>query len=470
MERRVSDPATKADSLAIHFSMAGDHERAWRYARMAADRAASAYANADAARLYRMALDAARKLPDVDAAERMRVWTERGNVCALADLFDDALAAYREAYKLVGGDPVGRAELLRLRALARERAGAFNQAIRELSAGSRLLVGIDTPEASRTRARLESFTAMIRFGQERYPDALEQGLAAAEAARSAGNKEALAQALMAAGLAQSFTGNGGAERMTEALQIYEELGDLSSEAMVRNNLGVGAFIEGRWEEALSWYEGAAAAKLKAGNPVGAASAASNCGELYAKQGRLDEAESVLRESIRVMRASGFHDGAAYAEIQLGRVLIGRGELHRADELLGRAGAELTHFGRKSSALEAALVQSLAQLQLGRAEEALALINNAEMAAGGASGYLVPQAAESRALALTALGRYDEAEARVADGLNDARKQGLKYEEGMLLQARVALQRAAGREPDPSEVEKSAGILKALGVRSTPSAP
>jgi class 3 adenylate cyclase/tetratricopeptide (TPR) repeat protein len=470
LERLAGDPSAKADSLATHFSIAGDAERTWHYARLAADRAARAYANADAARLYRLALDAARKLTSVDAAERVRVWTDCGNVCALADLFDEALHAYREAHRLVGDDPVGRAELLRLRALARERAGAFRQALRELSTGTRLLAGVATPEAARTRARLKAFTAMIRFAQEDYRQALAIGVAAAEEARRAGNKEALAQALVAAGLAQSFTGAGGAERISEALRIYEELGDLSSEAMVRNNLGVGAFIQGRWDEALASYEGAAAAKLKAGNPVGAASAASNCGELYAKQGRLDEAETILRDSIRVMRASGFHDGAAYAEIQFGRVLVARGRAQEGEELLERVGAELTGFGRKSSALEAALVQSLALLQLDRAADALDLVERAAAAAGGATGYLAPQAEESRALALTALGRYEEAEASIAQGLALAREQGLRHEEGMLLNARTALRMAQGHEPDPSDVREAAQIMKVLGVRPTPSTP
>ena len=37
-----------------------------------------------------------------------------------------------------------------------------------------------------------------------------------------------------------------------------------------------------------------------------------------------QAEPLLRDAIRVMRASGFHDGAAYAEIQLGRLELERG--------------------------------------------------------------------------------------------------------------------------------------------------
>jgi len=469
MERLAADPSTKADSLALHFSMAGDHERAWRYARIAADRATCAYANSDAVRLYKMALDAARRLPDVKAVDRVQVWIDRGNAARLAGLFDDALFAYREAYQQVGSDPVGRAELLRLRALARDRAGAFAQALRELTTGNRLLDGLDTPEANRTRARLASLAAMIRIGQERYADALTQALAAAEAARLAGERDARAQALVAAGSAEMSMGAGGTDRLAEALRIYEELGDLSSAAMVRTNIGNAALIEGRWDEALSWFESARAAELKAGNHVGAACADSNRGEIYAKQGRVAEAEPLLRDAVRVMRASGFHDGAAYAGIQLGRAMLERGAAREADELLQRVGAEHAQFGRKSSVLEAALVQSLAKVQLGDPAAALALIARTLAAAGGAIGWLAPQTAECRARALIALGQFREAEQQIAEGLSAARKLGLRYEEGMLLRARATLCRANGREPDCEELRRCAEILNALGVVATPSA-
>jgi len=469
MERLAADPAAKADSLALHFSMAGDHERAWRYARIAADRAARAYSNADAARLFQMALDAGRRLPDADTAALVQLWTDRGNVCRLAGLFDQALEAYRAAFRLVGNDPVQRAELLRHQAVAHERAGAFTRAIRALSRGTKLLAGIDTPAARKVCARLAAGASMVRFGQERYKDALKQGLAAAEAARQAGEKEARALALVAAGSAQLYTGAGGAEAMKEALNLYEELGDLSSEAMVRGNLGVVACYEGRWDEGLSWFESASAAELKAGNPVGAASVATNRGEIYAKQGRLVEAEAILRESIRVMRASGFHDGAAYAEIQLGRVLVERNAASEADALLERAGAELGQFGKKSSALEAALVRSLAKVRLGEAAMALQLIDQTAAVAGSANDLLAPQAAEYRAQALAALGHVDEALATIDTGLGAARALSLRYEEGTLLRRRAVILADAGRGVDAAELERADSILHALGVRTTPSA-
>jgi class 3 adenylate cyclase/tetratricopeptide (TPR) repeat protein len=467
MERLASDPTAKADVLAMHFAMAGDHERTFRYACIAADRAAKSYANADAARLYHTALDAARKLPGIAAQELVRLWTDRGHVCRLAGLFDDALDAYREAHRLLGNDPLQRAELLRLRALARDRAGAFAQALRELTAARRELQGVASPQAEGALARLASLTAMIRVAQERYRDAIAQGLAAAELARKAGDREALAEALVAAGSAELFIGSDGGRRMQEALQIYQELGMLSSEAMVRGNIGAGALIAGRWDEALQWFEGASAAELRAGNPVGAACVASNRGEIYAKQGRFDAAEPLIRDAVRVMRASGFHEGAAYAEIQLGRVLVGRGAAKQADELLERVGAELTALGQKSSALEAALVQSRAKIQLGEAAAALRLIERVAGAAEGASEVLAPQAAECRAAALASIGRYEEAIDEVSRGLGIARRLGLRFEEGTLLRTRANLCKATGRPCDESDVAEADQMLAGLGVVATP---
>ena len=76
IERLADDPAIVADSLALHYSRAGDYTKAWRYASIAGEQAQRAYANANAARLYELALDAARRLPDVPASDRIRLLTE----------------------------------------------------------------------------------------------------------------------------------------------------------------------------------------------------------------------------------------------------------------------------------------------------------------------------------------------------------------------------------------------------------
>ena len=146
-----------------------------------------------------------------------------------------------------------------------------------------------------------------------------------------------------------------------------------------------------------------------------------------------------------------------------------GAARAADELLARVAEEFMRYGRKSSALEAALVRALAKIRLGEASEAVELIDHAVAEEEGASGWLVPQAAESRARALAALGLIEEAEEHLTAGLAAAREQGLRYEEGALLRARVELRAAAGRTAEESDVRRSAEILAALGVRTAPGA-
>jgi hypothetical protein len=60
-------------------------------------------------------------------------------------------------------------------------------------------------------------------------------------------------------------------------------------------------------------------------------------------------------------------------LESGEIYAKQGRVTEADEPLHRAGAEHIRFGRKSSVLEPALVQSLARIQVGEPAAALALV-------------------------------------------------------------------------------------------------
>ena len=467
IERAGGDLEAGADILARHFSLAGDAARTWRYACLSAERARRAYANPEAANLYWMAIDAARRLPEIAVEDRVRIWTSLGDVCRLAGMFDDSLAAYRQGSRLVGNDRVAQAELLRLRALVRERAGAFPAALRELAAGRRLLAGVQETAARRVRARLGSFAAMIRFAQQRYEEALRCAEEAAAEAGQAGEPAALAEALVAADSAQLSLGGGGTARLREALAIYESLGDLSAEGMVRGNIGCAAYLAGRWDEALECFAADREIRQRAGNTVGAAHAASNIGEILVRRGQLAEAETLLRDAARVMRASGFNDGAAYTELQLARALVNRGALDEASGILERIGAQFIAFRQSASALEAALVGALVRIRQGKAGAALDLVERAVKAAGAGSAMLAPQVAEVRSRALAASGDAAAAAREIEEGIVAARQLGLLYDEAMLLVARIGLAEDAGMAPDPADVTESARILECLGIILTP---
>jgi len=463
IERAGDDSTGSADILARHFSLAGDAARTWHYACVSADHARRAYANPEAANLYRMALDAARRLPDITAQERVGVWTRLGDVCMLAGMFDESFAAYRSASQLLERDPVARADLLGLRARARERAGAFSLALREIAAGRRLLDGHDEKPAHKVRASLGSLAAMVRFAQQRYDEALRRAEEAIEEARRAGEPAALAQALVAADSAQLSLGGGSSGRMLEALSIYQELGDLSNEGTVRGNLGCESYLAGRWDEALEWFGGDRDICQRAGNMVGAAIAAANIGDIYVKRGQHSEAEPVLRDAIRVLRASGFNDGAACSELQLARVLVQRGAFDEANTMLERIRTEFNALGQSANALEASLIDALARIRQGKAESALGLLDQAAAAAGDSGALLVPQVAEARARALAAVGNYAAAGDEIEKGLEAARRLGLRYEEAILLVARIDIARDTGAGADPADLAESVRILKGLGA-------
>jgi class 3 adenylate cyclase/predicted ATPase len=467
IESLAADATASADKLALHFSIAGDAERTWRYARIAADRAGRAWANPECAQLYQLALDAARTLPQVDNAEKADVWTALGDVCDRAGMIEAALDAYRRASQLVSHDPVARARLLLRRAYAREGTGQFSAALRELTTAQRLLKDVDSPKARKIRAKLSSFTAMIRLAQEHNRDALQIARQAVEQARHAENGAALAEALVAEDSANLALGGSETEHMLEALEIYQELGDLSKEASARGNLGVAAFIAGRWDEALDWFNGHRETSLRAGNMVGAATAASNIGEILVNRGQVADAEPLLRDAVRVMRASGFNDGAAWAEIQLARILVERGETLAAIQTLERIRAEFTRLGQATSALEAAIVQAHAMVREGNAAEALDRLDRAAADAGEDAHLFDAQVAHARARALAALGETDAAERAIRAGIVVARELELPYEEGMLLRARTEIARDSNIEPDPGDIEASEQILSGLGISMTP---
>ena len=79
-----------------------------------------------------------------------------------------------------------------------------------------------------------------------------------------------------------------------ALAIYEELGDFAGMGHTLNNLGIGFYYAGRWDEAVASYRRGREALDRAGDVVGEATLANNEGEILSDQGRLEDAEAPFR--------------------------------------------------------------------------------------------------------------------------------------------------------------------------------
>ncbi len=460
-------PEMVADVLSRHYSLAQEPALAWRYARIASERARARYANLEAATHLERAIEAARRLERITTDELVDVWRTLGDVREQLALFDGAIDAYRSAANYVDGDDVTRSDLLLRRARVRMHLGAYRTALGEATRGHRLVDAADSQEAKATRARLTALKALLRQAQQRAEPARSLARQAIGEAQAAGDDNALARAYLVSDWANRVLGVSEAAEFGElALAIYERAGDLDGAGKASNNLGGIAYFNGDWNDAEHWYRRALDAYHRCGNEASAAVAGGNLAELLISKRDFTEADQMLRDSIGVLRTVRALDDVLFAEIQLGRLMSERGEPAEAVDHLERVRAEAVAVGQIGYAFEAAMHLAMAQIALGRHDEALATARTAAADAGPIDAVYQPWLARVRALALLGNGEIDEARAVLDAGLVIARDQQLLYDEALLLEVANAIDTADGRQPDHGAIERLASIWQRLDVRQT----
>jgi tetratricopeptide (TPR) repeat protein len=250
-----------------------------------------------------------------------------------------------------------------------------------------------------------------------------------------------------------------------ALPIYEELGDLLGQAIALNNLGIVAYYEGRWDEALEFYGRSRSARERIGDVVGAATIANNIAEILSDQGRLEEAEAELRDVREICEAAGSRLMTAVADANLGRAAARAGRGDEARELLTAAIASLREIDAGSFVVEVQARLAEAALFAAEFEDALAAADLAEAITGTSA----PPAVQAllnrvRGQALLRTGRPEDAARELDESLRIAREGGMLYEVALTLDARAQL---TGSDEDAEEARR---ILRTLDVVRVPEVP
>jgi class 3 adenylate cyclase/tetratricopeptide (TPR) repeat protein len=442
IEASVVDPDEQSELLSLHFFHAGRMDRAWRYSRTAGERAAAKYAYVEAAELFGRATVAARALPDLPALDRAAVEEALGDARFRVGVLTGARDAFRSARQHVRDDARLTADLLRKEAEVDQRLNRLPQALRTLSRAMALLAGEGSgdPEAVAERSRLAGLYAVVRQNQGRYRDSMVWGRRAEADATAALDLRAMAEAYDVLSSSAALLGVEPDRPYGElALGLYEELGDRAAQSQVMNNLGVIAGLGGKGPEALAMFRGAEAAASEAGDTLGAAATRVNIGDMLLRQGRLAEAEPLLRALLPVLTALGLDDFHAAATRTLGLALTQSQRLDDGMALLKTARIELVASGQAAEVVETDAAISEALLEAWDAPAAEALARDAATRAEALdAAYLLPTLQRVLGAALAEQGRLLEAQAVLAEALRCCESQG-QLERGFVLaeQAKVA---------------------------------
>ncbi len=472
LERSLGDDlATEADLISLHCLQAQRYREAWQYAGVAGDRAGAVYANIEAAAFFERALAAARRLPELGRGEVARVWEQLGDVRERCGAYDRALRAYRSARRLLEEDPLVEARLFLKEAWIPERMGRFSEAVRSVRKGLAVLDGVSGDDAARQRAELSAWYAAMRQAQGRHREAVTWCERAIAEARESGSLAAEAHASFILDWAWFSIGRFDLATHSErALEIYSELGDLSGEAGVLQNLGGFAYYQGRWDEAVALYERSRDARQRTGNDVEAAMGVCNIAEVLIDQGRYEEAERQLVDALRVCRAAPYRPGVAFARSLLGRIAARTGRPEEAHEHFDVAHREYVAAGLDSDAQETDTHRAESLVLEGRAAEALALADAALRAAAsdGETERDLARLERVRGYALLQLGDRQAAFDALTVSLEAGRAREADFEVAMTL---LALARVARATDDAERAvaleDEGTAMLEPLGVWRVP---
>jgi len=468
LEAAGANPDDRAELLSTHFFLAGELVPALRFSVIAAKRASTVYANVEASRFFRRAIEVARRL-DLPAHELRPLHEELGDAFERAGLYREAGKAFGDARRLSGDAPVATARLMLKQAQIEDRAGSPPVGLRWLSRAMRVLDDPEDREMVAQRARISAEYGAIRSGQGRDRETIRWCERAILEAEESGELEPLGRAHYVLGWTALNRGDPGAmEHLERALEVFERIGDLRRQGDVLQAFGAAAYWEGRWSEAVELYERGSELFGRAGDTIGAAIAWLNVAEILSDRGRLEESDSLASDALRVFRAADFREQVAYVLSILGRTASRAGRHEEATVHL----EEALRLGQEAGEqrFEVAVSGFLAEAAVRRGDPDVALdfVDRASVRASLTGGPGIYEALLERTsgCALIALGELKRAEDALERSLAAARATRSEYDEALALQAMVWLSEETGGAVPVVDGAGATAIFARLGVVST----
>ncbi len=454
-----------AELLSLHCLRGEKFASAWHYSRVAGDVAREAFAPAQAVECYRRALDAAQHLPDLSEPELAGVYEVLAQCTMDLGETEQAEWALRRARARAKDDPYQLARLMLHTARHRQHIGRHADGLRWVTRGRRLLHGAETPAAARKRAELAEVGALIRYDQGAYRTAAIWARRCVAEARAAADPLTEARGLGVSAVLAALTGQRVDDReVREALARYDESRDLRGKARTANVLGMCAYFDGRWNEAMDYYALAEDAFTQIGFDIGTATTAANRAEILVQQGRVDEAAPALDAAIRTLLAVNATSFVSFALVLRGRVALGRRDFDAAMNDFGEARTFAVEMGETDEVLTIDALAAECLLRSGDPAAAMSFVDDALVRAGRAEteASATPLLYRVRGEALVMLGQIDDGHTQLRRALAEARRRDAQHDVEATLATLARL--AAG---DATEVrgwaDERARLADRLGI-------
>ena len=462
-----------AGILSLHYLIAGDNGSAWRYATVAGRHAAGVYAYVEAARLYARALEAGRRLDDVGPRELVTVQRALGDAWYQAAEFNKAGEAYTGARGLVASDPLTDAELLLKLSYVEAKLGVYAEALRRTDQARSILRGLPGIEAARDAARSSAWYAVVLQYEGRTTEALDWAGRAVAEGEAVDDPETLGDAYSVMGSAYGELGKEGAQPLLQrALEAFQRAGNLAKQPSILVTVGVVCQWEGRWDEALSFYERGREGALTIGDTVAAALARVNAAEVLIDRGEWADAEALLRETLPLWKASQHHYYLGACLHFLGRALLCLGRLDDAQSRLEEAKANFLHVGADEEvpAIDARIAEC--RVALGEPGAALELLNAVLARAGTSNGVarVLSLLQRIKGHALLAQGDLKGARDALEASRAAAEERHNLFEATLAKISLLEADRREGVEPPADMVAECRAHLSRLDVRAVPPVP
>jgi predicted ATPase len=371
----AADLPPHAADLAYHFGKAEDTARERRYARLAGDRAAERFANAEAVAYFTRALALT---PSDQSAEQFALLLAREQVYDLqgarvAQARDlDALTQLAEQLD----DDVRRAEVALRRANYGEMTGDYPTSIEQ----AQRAVALAAPHAAQALAATGHLRAGRALWQKaQYDDARVELTRAVALAREAQLSTIEGDGLRNLGVVTLRQGQPAQAKTyyEAAYAIFQTTKDRRGESNALNNLGGLAYRQGEYAEARRYYEAAKQAFHEVGDRRGESGVLNNLGVIALEQNDYHGSQVYHQHALQLCREVGNRYGESLALGNLAEFALFVGDHDGVQHYAEQALRLCQTIGNREGEIYALVYLGLRSHRLGDDEGALAYSQQAQ---------------------------------------------------------------------------------------------